>query len=134
MTIPQALAGTVYEAAVERSGGHCECDLRESGHCGLGPAKFHSTGQRCMERGEYRAPLVVAPRDAEVSDRDAIGLPLGDVLVLCRGCFTRRRNKTKKEREARNQAALLDDSNSLFSSSDLLTPTGATKPEQRDVA
>ena len=137
MTVPEALAGTVYEAAVGRSDGHCECDLREPGNCGLRDAdkpRDHKTGHRCMERGEHRAPLLVAPIDPEVSDRDAIGLPVEKVMVLCRGCFVRRRNKADKERAARNQAALLADENTLFPS-DLLGPTGLTQPEQqRDAA
>ncbi|MFD3700682.1 hypothetical protein ACFWUZ_31900 [Streptomyces sp. NPDC058646] len=134
MTVPAALAGTVYEAAVGRSGGHCECDLQQPGNCGLGPAKFHSSGQRCYEREAYRSPLVVAPRDPEVSDRDAIGLPASEVMVLCRGCFVRRRNKADKERAARNKEALLSDENTLFPS-DLLGPTGLTHLEQqRDAA
>ncbi|WP_432158230.1 hypothetical protein [Streptomyces sp. bgisy153] len=136
-TIPAALAGTVYEAAVERSGGHCECHLDELGNCGLADGdkpRWHKTGKRCQERGEHRAPLLVAPVDPEVSDRDAITLPLDEVMVLCRGCYVRRRNKATREREARNQAALLADENTLFPS-DLLGPTGPTNPEQqRDAA
>ncbi|SEE59096.1 hypothetical protein SAMN04490357_7680 [Streptomyces misionensis] len=136
MTIPAALAGTVYEAAVERSNGYCECDLDAAGNCGLGDgdkARWHKTGKRCRERGEHRAPLLVAPIDPEVSDRDAIGLPVEKVMVLCRGCYVRRRNKTAREREARNQAALLADENALFPQ-DLLDPTGPTLPKQRDAA
>ncbi|MFF9638756.1 hypothetical protein ACF1D2_29780 [Streptomyces bacillaris] len=134
MKIPQVLTGTVYEAVVERSGGLCECDLQEPGHCGLGPDRFHFSGQRCRERESYRSPLVVAPRDPEVSDRDAVTLPAEAVMVLCRGCYTRRRNQARKAREARNQAALLADENTLFPS-DLLEATGPTIPEQqRDAA
>lgn len=134
MTVPEALAGTVYEAALGRSGGHCECDLQQPGNCGLGPVKFHSTGQRCHERESYGSPLVVAPVDPQVSDRDAVGLPVEKVMVLCRGCFVRRRNKADKVRAARNKAALLADENALFPS-DLLGPTGLTRPEeQRDAA
>lgn len=134
MTLPEALAGTIYEAALGRSDGHCECNLQKPGNCGLGPKTFHPTGQCCYERGAYGSPLVVAPLDPEVSDRDAIGLPVEKVMVLCRGCFVRRRNKTDKIREAHTQAALLADENALFPS-DLLGPTGLTKPEQqRDAA
>ncbi|MEU2076627.1 hypothetical protein [Streptomyces sp. NPDC013489] len=132
MNVPEALAGTVYEQAVGRSNGHCECDLQKPGHCGLGPDKFHSTGQRCHEREAYRSPLVVAPRDPEIPEREAITLPLDQVMVLCRGCFVRRRNKTKKAREARNLTALLDEENTLFASSDLLTPTGVTIAEHAE--
>ncbi|MFH8642270.1 hypothetical protein [Streptomyces goshikiensis] len=132
MTVPEALAGTVYEAALGRSDGRCECDLKEPGNCGLGPVKCHPTGQQCYERGAYGSPLVVAPADPEISDRDAIGLPVEKVMVLCRGCFVRRRNKAEKAREARNQAALFADA--LFPS-DLLGPTGPTGSEQqRDAA
>ncbi|MEU3220124.1 hypothetical protein [Streptomyces sp. NPDC006971] len=119
-----------------RSDGHCECDLRESGNCGLADAdkpRAHKTGHRCMERGEHRAPLLVAPIDPSVSDRDAIGLPVEEVIVLCRACFGRRRNRAAAEREARNRAALLADENTLFPS-DLLGPTGLTPPDQRDAA
>ncbi|MFJ4745427.1 hypothetical protein [Streptomyces sp. NPDC088775] len=128
--IPAVLAGTVYEAAVNRSSGNCECDLREPGSCGLGPKKFHSTGQRCFTQEAHGSPLLVAPRDPEIPDRDAVRLPLDEVMVLCRGCFTRRRNKADKERAVRNQAVLLDDANSLFPL-DLLGPTGPTQPEQQ---
>ncbi|MFY0516102.1 hypothetical protein ACOMD4_37810 [Streptomyces anulatus] len=134
MNIPEVLTGTVYEAVVERSGAHCECDLREPGNCGLGPVTFHSTGQCCYERETHRSPLVAAPRDPEVSDRDAITLTADEVIVLCRGCYVRRRNRTEKARGARNQAALLAEENTLFPS-DLLPPTGPTPTEQqRDVA
>ncbi|GGY70989.1 hypothetical protein GCM10010363_60130 [Streptomyces omiyaensis] len=135
--IPAALVGTVYEAAVARSDRYCECDVDESGNCGLAELdkpRWHKSGKRCRERGEYRAPLLVAPRDPEVSDRDAITLPLDQVMVLCRGCYARRRTKTDKERAARNAAALLDENNALFPS-DLLELTGPTSPEQqRDAA
>lgn len=137
MTIPDALAGTVYEAAVGRSGGHCECHVDEPGNCGLAEGdkpRWHKTGKQCYERGEHRAPLLLAPRDPEVSDRDAITLGVDEVMVLCRGCYIRRRNKTEKERAARNQAALLADENALFTT-DLLGPTGPTGSEhQRDAA
>ncbi|MDX3025345.1 PA domain-containing protein [Streptomyces acidiscabies] len=137
MTVPAALAGTVYEAAVGRSNGHCECDLRKPGNCGLRDGdkpRDHKSGHCCHERGEHRAPLLVAPIDPEVSDRDAIGLPVEKVMVLCRGCYVRRRNRADKERAARNQAALLADENTLFPS-DLLGSTGLTGTEQqRDAA
>ncbi|WP_415961999.1 hypothetical protein [Streptomyces sp. 021-4] len=134
MKIPQILTGTVYEAVVARSDGLCECDLQQPGNCGLGPVKFHFSGQRCREHATHHAPLVATPRDPEVSDRDAVTLPAAEVIVLCRGCYTRRRNRTTKERDARNQAALLADENALFPS-DLLPPTGPTISEQqRDVA
>ncbi|MFD4178165.1 hypothetical protein [Streptomyces anulatus] len=133
MNIPGVLTGTVYEAVVVRSKGHCECDLREPGNCGLGPVKFHSTGQRCYERETYRSPLVAAPRDPEVSDRDAITLAADEVIVLCRGCYVRRRNRTEQARAARTQAALLAEENTLFPS-DLLGATGLTHPDQRDAA
>lgn len=132
MTVPAALAGTVYEAAVGRSDGHCECDLNEPGNCGLADGdkpRSHKAGKRCQEQGEHRAPLLVAPADPEVCDRDAITLPVEKVLVLCRGCYNRRRKRTADQRAARNQAALLDDANALFPS-DLLEATGATGPEQ----
>lgn len=131
--IPAVLIGTVYETAVARSSGHCECDLREPGNCGLGPEKFHTFGQRCREEEAYQSPLLVAPRDPEIPVRAAIGLPLDEVMVLCRGCFTRRRNKADKARAARNRAALLADANALFPA-DLLDPTGPTGPEQHDAA
>ncbi|MYR41246.1 hypothetical protein [Streptomyces sp. SID5910] len=136
MSVPQALAGTVYEAAVGRSDGHCECNLLLPGNCGLADAdkpRSHKTGHRCMEQGEHRAPLLVVPIDPEVSDRDAIGLPVEKVMVLCRACFGRRRNRAAADREARNKAALLADENALFPS-DLLGPTGPTLSEQRDAA
>jgi hypothetical protein len=137
VTVPAALAGTVYAAAVGRSDGHCECDLNESVHCGLrdGPKpREHKTGHRCRERGEHRAPLLVAPLDPEISNRDAIGLPVEKVIVLCHGCYVRRRNKADKERAACNQAALLAEENTLFATSDLLPLTGPTSSEQRDAA
>ncbi|OKJ46851.1 PA domain-containing protein [Streptomyces sp. CB02115] len=134
MNIPEVLIGSVYEAVVVRSRGHCECDLREPGNCGLGPVKVHSTGQRCLERETHRSPLVAAPRDPEVSDRDAITLAADEVIVLCRGCYVRRRNRAEQARVARDQAALLAEENTLFPS-DLLPPTGPTLTEQqRDVA
>ncbi|MFB8314715.1 hypothetical protein ACFC5T_40355 [Streptomyces sp. NPDC055961] len=136
-TIPRALAGTVYEAAVNRSDRYCECDLDEPGNCGLAELdkpRWHKSGKCCQERGEYRTPLLVAPRDPEVSDRDAITLLLDEVMVLCRGCYARRRTKTDTERAARNAAALLADENTLFPS-DLLGATGLTPLEQqRDAA
>lgn len=135
--IPAALAGTVYEAAIGRSDRYCECDLDEPGNCGLAELdkpRWHKSGKCCRERGEYRAPLLVAPRDPEISDRDAITLPLDEVMVLCRGCYARRRTKTDKERAARRAAALLSEENTLFSS-DLLGVTGPTPLEQqRDAA
>lgn len=131
-TIPTVLAGTIYEAAIGRSNGHCECDLREPGSCGLGPKTFHSTGQRCLTREAHGSPLLVAPADPEIPDRDAIGLPVDQVVVLCRSCFVRRRNKADKDRVARNKAALLAEENTLFSSSDLLDPTGATRVDQEE--
>ncbi|GGZ83504.1 hypothetical protein [Streptomyces rubiginosohelvolus] len=137
MSVPEALAGTVYEAAVGRSDGHCECDLDEPGNCGLADAdkpRWHKTGKLCRERGEHRAPLLVAPVDPEIGDRDAIGLPVEQVMVLCRACYGRRRKRTADQRAARNQAALLDDANALFPS-DLLGPTGSTaSDQQRDAA
>ncbi|MFJ4343210.1 hypothetical protein [Streptomyces sp. NPDC088915] len=135
--IPSVLVGTVYEAAVARSDRYCECDLDESGNCGLAEVdkpRWHKSGKRCRERGEYRAPLLVAPRDPEVSDREAITLPLDEVIVLCRACYIRRRKKTDQERAARREAALLAEENTLFNTSDLLTPTGLTGPEQREAA
>ncbi|MFC6373211.1 hypothetical protein [Nonomuraea thailandensis] len=133
MSVPEVLAGTVYEAAVGRSDGYCECHLDEPGNCGLADGdkpRWHKTGKRCHERGEHRAPLLVAPIDPEVSDRDAITLAVEKVMVLCRGCYVRRRNKTAKERAARHEATLLADENTLFPS-DLLGPTGLTIPEQQ---
>ncbi|MFF3843424.1 hypothetical protein [Streptomyces sp. NPDC001930] len=93
--IPDIL-GTVYAAAVGRSKGHCECDLTAPGNCGLRDGdkpRDHKTGHRYHERGEHRAPRLVAPLDPELSGRDAIGLALDEVLVLCRTCYTRRRKK-----------------------------------------
>ncbi|MGW1226617.1 hypothetical protein [Streptomyces sp. NPDC002530] len=119
---------------MERSSGQCECDLDKPGNCGLADGdkpRWHKTGDDdCWERGEYRAPLLVVPVDPEISDRDAITLPLDQVMVLCRSCYTRRRKKAARERETRNQAALLADENTLFPS-DLLSPTGPTIPEQQ---
>ncbi|MBD2829939.1 hypothetical protein ID875_21495 [Streptomyces globisporus] len=131
MRIPQVLTGTVYEEVVRRSEGRCECDLDQPGNCGTAR---HSAGSRCYEGGTHCSPLVAAPRDPEVSDRDAITLPAEAVIVLCRVCYVRRRNHTAKAREARNQAALLAEENALFAP-DLLPPAGSTAPEQqRDVA
>lgn len=133
---PAALIGTVYETVLGRSRGHCECDVAEPGNCGVndGPTpRMHRTGGRCYERGEQRVPLLVAPRDPELRGRDAVGLPAEQLMVLCRGCYTRRRKKTDTERAVRNQANLLDEAHTLFSS-DLLSPTGLTHPDQEGTA
>ncbi|MFE7120644.1 hypothetical protein ACFU99_34960, partial [Streptomyces sp. NPDC057654] len=69
------------------------------------------TGRRCYERGAYRSPLVVVPRDAEISDREAAGLPADQMIALCRGCFGRRRKKADSARAYANgvpPAAQLD--------------------------
>lgn len=85
--------GALYEAVIDRAGGGCECDDRE----GWGCARAHRfTGHWCSARYGADEPLIVAARDPQLPLHRITNLPPGELVALCRACYTRRTNSAKK--------------------------------------
>ncbi|TJZ41197.1 hypothetical protein FCH28_37560 [Streptomyces piniterrae] len=97
MDRPPIVTSALYETVVARSGGHCQCRFEKPGACGRNDHPL--TGRSCYERAGHRKPLILAPLDPETLPHVAVTLGADDLIALCRGCFTRRTNTSKKARE-----------------------------------
>lgn len=111
-----------FRTLVDRAGQHCQCDADEPYGCG----KTHpTTGDRCYESGDWRAPLVVVPRDPHLPLHEAVGLLDSQLVVMCRPCSTRRANKAKAARAAQAAEQLADAQLGMFDATPYVVPKPA---------
>lgn len=90
------VVGDLYAEVVGRERGGCQCRYGEAGACGTREHKV--TGERCVGRAEEHAPLLVVAKDPKTPFHIAAAAAPGDLLALCRGCYTRRATAQRKAR------------------------------------
>jgi hypothetical protein len=112
----------LYDAVTGRANGSCECAHDRPGGCGR--LDHPVTGRWCHQSATPGAPLHVAPVDPATPDHVAVTLGPDELLALCRACFVRRRNTTRKAREAQLAEELAEHQVALFD----LDPVKETTP------
>lgn len=114
-----AMSPIRFRTLVDRAEQHCQCDTGEPHGCG----KTHpNTGARCYEGGDWRAPLVVVPRDPHLPLHEAVALLDSQLVVMCRPCSTRRANRAAKAREQHQAQELTDAQGGLFDTAPYVIP------------
>lgn len=100
----------IWDAAMNRSGGRCEC----TGACGRRHSKSEFRCDRTHDRGRVR--LLVAPADLSLTPQQAARLTLPDLLHWCPDCHqaARRRHTAAAAIAARLQGRQAPAPEALF--------------------